>query len=394
MQLGIDLLGRPVEFLRILAHFESRRRYAARIDGLARSVGDLRRDEGVDRFGAAAHVRDFGHDLHAVGQQFLGVLAVQLVLRGAGHGDVHLDLPRFLAGEELRVRELMYVRLDHVVVRGAQFEHVGDLFGIETFGIVDVAVRAGNRHDLGAQLGRLRRRTPRYVAEARYGDGLALDVHACLFEHLAQEVHRAESRRFGTYQRTAVGHALAGQHARVLARQLAVHAVQIADFAAAHADVTGRNVGFGTDMTPQFDHEGLAEAHHLAVRLAFGVEVRAALGAAHRKRRQRILENLLETEEFQDRGIHRGVETQTSLVGTDRVVELHAVTGIDLYLALVVYPDHLEGKTAVRLHDALCDTVGLEFRVLVVGFLYRHENFAHGLQVFAFAGMLALKFRH
>ena len=147
-------------------------------------------------------------------------------------------------------------------------------------------------------------------------------------------------------------------------------------------------------MTPQFDHEGLAEAHHLAVRLAFGVEVRAALGAAHRKRRQRILENLLETEEFQDRGIHRGVETQTSLVGTDRVVELHAVTGIDLYLALVVYPDHLEGKTAVRLHDALCDTVGLEFRVLVVGFLYRHENFAHGLQVFAFAGMLALKFRH
>ena len=288
----------------------------------------------------------------------------------------------------------MYVRLDHVVVRSAQFEHVGDLFGVETFGIVDVAVRTGNRHDLGAQLGRLRRRTPRHVAEARYGDGLALDVHAGLFEHLAQEVHRAESRGFGTYQRTAVGHALAGQHARVLARQLAVHAVQIADFAAAHADVTGRNVGLGADVAPQFDHEGLAEAHHFGVGLALGVEVRTALRTTHRERRQRVLEDLLEAEEFQDRGVDRRVEPQPALVGADGVVELEAVTGVDLHATPVVDPHHLEGETAVGFDDPLGDLVRLEFGMPVVGLLDGRQYLADGLQILAFTRVPALEFSH
>ena len=147
-------------------------------------------------------------------------------------------------------------------------------------------------------------------------------------------------------------------------------------------------------MTPQFGHEGLAEAHHLAVRLAFGVEVRAALRAAHREGRQGVLEDLLEAQELQDRGVHRGVEAQTALVGADGVVELDAVAGIDLHLAPVVHPDHLEGERAVGLHDAFRDAVGLEFGVLVVGFLHGHEHLAHGLQILAFAGMAAFEFRH
>ena len=75
------------------------------------------------------------------------------------------------------------------------------------------------------------------------------------------------------------------------------------------------------------------------------------------------------------------METQAALVGADCVVELDAVPEVDLDIALVIDPDHLEGEDTVRLHD-------------VVSLLYRHENFAHGLQVFAFAGVLALKFRH
>ena len=223
---------------------------------------------------------------------------------------------------------------------------------------------------------------------------MALDVHAGLFEHLAQEINGTEPRGLGTDQRTAVGHALAGQYARVLACQFTVHAVEVSDFAAAHADVARRDVGLGADMAPQLDHEGLAETHYLTVGFALGVEIRAAFGTAHGQRRQRILENLLETEEFQDRGIHRGMETQAALVGADCVVELDAVPEVDLDIALVIDPDHLEGEDTVRLHDAFCNAVGLEFRMLVVSLLYRHENFAHGLQVFAFAGVLALKFRH
>ena len=82
VQLGIDLLGRPVEFLGVLRHFQTRCGDAAGVHGLARAIGNLRRDECVDSLGTAAHVRNFCHDLHAVGQQFAGILAVELVLLG------------------------------------------------------------------------------------------------------------------------------------------------------------------------------------------------------------------------------------------------------------------------------------------------------------------------
>lgn len=119
VQLGIDLLGRPVELLRVLRHLETRGSHAAGVHRLARAVGNLRLDEGVDSLRTATHVRNLGDNLHAVGQQLLGVVAVELVLRCARHGDVDLDLPRFAAGEELRAGELLGVGLHNVVVRGA-----------------------------------------------------------------------------------------------------------------------------------------------------------------------------------------------------------------------------------------------------------------------------------
>ena len=282
----------------------------------------------------------------------------------------------------------------HVVVRRAQFEHVGDLLLVQSGRIVDVAVGARDRHDLRAQFGRLGRHAPRHVAEARDGDHLPFDLHTGRFEHLAQEIDGAEARRLGTDERTAVGHPLAREHARILARQLAVHAVEVADLAAAHADVTGRNVGLGADVAPQFDHEGLAEAHHFGVGLALGVEVRTALRTTHRERRQRVLEDLLEAEEFQDRGVDRRVEPQPALVGADGVVELEAVTGVDLHATPVVDPHHLEGETAVGFDDPLGDLVRLEFGMPVVGLLDGRQYLADGLQILAFTRVPALEFSH
>ena len=85
--------ARPVVFHRVLAHLQSRRGDAAGVDRLARPVGDLRRDEGVDRLGAAAPCSRPRHDLHSVGDQLLGILAVELVLRGARHGRCRPSAP-------------------------------------------------------------------------------------------------------------------------------------------------------------------------------------------------------------------------------------------------------------------------------------------------------------
>ena len=88
------------------------------------------------------------------------------------------------------------------------------------------------------------------------------------------------------------------------------------------------------------------------------------------------------------------METQTALVGADGVVELEAIAGVDLHVALVIHPNYLEREAAVGFNDALRNAVGLELRMLVVGLLYGHQHFANGLQVFALARVLLLELGH
>ena len=53
---------------------------------------------------------------------------------------------------------------------------------------------------------------------------------------------------------------------------------------------------------------------------------------------QSILEDLLKAQELEDRQVHRGMETKTSLVGSQSRVELDTVTTVDLDFTLVVLP--------------------------------------------------------
>ena len=97
-----------------------------------------------------------------------------------------------------------------------------------------------------------------------------------------------------------------------------------------------------TDVLAELPHERNAELADLVVRLALGVEVGTTLATAHVKTGQSILEDLLETQELEDGKVDGRVQTKTTLVGTESRVELHAVTLVDLALALVVLPDNAE----------------------------------------------------
>jgi hypothetical protein len=57
-------------------------------------------------------------------------------------------------------------------------------------------------------------------------------------------------------------------------------------------------------------------------------------------------------------------------------------------------PRDAEGEDAVGFDDPLDDLRLFELRVLVVHLFDRLEDLAHGLQVFAFAGMFALEVCH
>ena len=83
--------------------------------------------------------------------------------------------------------------------------------------------------------------------------------------------------------------------------------------------------------------------------LPFGIEVGAALAAAHRQAGQAVLEGLLEGEELEHALGDRGVEAQAALVGADGVVVLDPPAALDPDVAVVVLPADPEADDPVGL---------------------------------------------
>ncbi len=140
----------------------------------------------------------------------------------------------------------------------------------------------------------------------------------------------------------------------------------------------------------QLGHKRLAEAHHLGVRAAFRVEVRAALGSPDRHAGQRVLEHLVKAEELDDAEVDRRVKPQAPLVWPERAVELRPEAPVDVNLAVVIGPDHPEDDLALRLADTL-EQLGRD----VLGMLGEHwpdalENAPHRLVELGLAGIAPL----
>ena len=87
-------------------------------------------------------------------------------------------------------------------------------------------------------------------------------------------------------------------------RQLLIHAVKISHFTTAHTDIASRYILIGTNITPQFQHERLAEAHNFGIALSARCKVRTALCSAHGECGQSILEGLFKTQEFQNTEVY------------------------------------------------------------------------------------------
>ena len=151
----VDFFGAPLQVHGVLAHFKSRGCYAAGVDSLAGSIDDAARDEGVDSLGCAAHVRDFADIFDTVVDELMSVFAVEFVLCGAGKSDVDFLFPGFAACIECRAGEFVGIGSDDVVARCTEFEHIVDLLGIETCGVIDITVGSRDGDDFGAEFGSL-----------------------------------------------------------------------------------------------------------------------------------------------------------------------------------------------------------------------------------------------
>ena len=160
-------------------------------------------------------------------------------------------------------------------------------------------------------------------------------------------------------------------------------AEHIAYLSCARADIARGHVGVGADISVKLQHEALAERHYLTVGFALGVKVRAALAAADGQAGQRILEYLLEAEEFDDAEVDRWMQSQAALVGADGAVELHAVAGVDVSLTVVVYPGHSEFDLSFGVDKPLEQGVASVFLLVSVHHdSQRIEHFSDSLMEF------------
>ena len=187
LQLGVHFLKGPAEPLGVLTHFQGRGGHAACIGGFAGAEQDMMVLEILGGVQSGGHIGALGHGDDPVGNQSLGILQMQLVLGGAGQGNVAFHSPDPTA----------------LVVHGAgaglgilgepgpaDFLHVLQQGHVDAFRIIDPAGGIGAGDDLCPQLLRLFDGVGGYVACTGHGDGLAGKRVAVAAEHFLGQVQQ------------------------------------------------------------------------------------------------------------------------------------------------------------------------------------------------------------
>jgi hypothetical protein len=141
----------------------------------------------------------------------------------------------------------------------------------------------------------------------------------------------------------------------IIVLELAEHAEHISDLSTPDTDISRGDVAVMTDMAPKLHHERLAKAHHLTIRSPFWIKIRAPFAAPHGETGERVLEDLLKSEELQDRGVDRWVEAKPTLIRTDRAIELNPKSTIYLNGSCIIDPRYSEVNQTLWLHDASRD---------------------------------------
>ncbi len=108
-------------------------------------------------------------------------------------------------------------------------------------------------------------------------------------------------------------------------------------------------------MAEKLGHKTLAKTHNFVVALALGVKVCPTFSSTHWQCSKSILEDLLESKEFQDTGIDGRMESEATLVWTKCAVELKAKSTVDLNVALIVLPGYPEHNLPFRFNNPLKD---------------------------------------
>src|SRR6202022_4668263 len=275
----IYLVASPRQTGAVLGHLKSRSCDATGIRGFGWSVQDTGTQEHLGRLKCARHVRAFGYELNAVLDQVRCVFGVDLVLRSARERTIGLHIPQRIVvqldirGHEDRLFESVRILTNAAPTHVLELHGPGQLFAIDAVRIEDHAIRVGQRNWLRSKIEQLLHRMLGTVYAPRDQADLTLKRVLPGLEHLGGEIDAAISGCFRTNQRTTPVQALACEHTGELIGQALVLSKQKTDLTPSNSDIARGYIGIGSDVPPQLDHEALAEAHHLIVAPALGIEI-------------------------------------------------------------------------------------------------------------------------
>lgn len=270
LELLVNLLGSPVEALRVLSHLETG-------DGDTTSVGSLSGTvpdglvlvlaavslEDLDGLLSAAHVGALSDELASGSDQCLGLLAGNLVLSRRGEGNV--DLANLLPGTgTLDVLETVVLKSGKGLALELELGDGLDVLGVEAglVGSNEGTLAVGERDDLAAELDNLEGSKLGDVSGSRDGDALAGErflASGGILDHVLDIVDETVAGGLGANQAATPRSTLAGENALPAVLLGAVCAKQIANLAATNADVAGGDISVGADVLAELPHEGNAE---------------------------------------------------------------------------------------------------------------------------------------
>ena len=88
------------------------------------------------------------------------------------------------------------------------------------------------------------------------------------------------------------------------------------------------------------------------------------------------------------------MEAQSTLVRANGTVELHAVTQVDLDVAVVIHPRHTEGNDALGFYQSFYQFDTFKLRMLVIDLLNGDEYFLDCLQILFLSWVTSLQLAH
>lgn len=377
MKSSINVVKCPAVTDGVLGHFQSGYRNTTGVGSFCRAIEYVVCKINIDGFRSGRHVCAFNHSIAAVLYESLGGLAVDFVLGCARKSDVTGNIPNALAA----LMVLSFWMSDDILFDSLSLNFL-ELFNeskINTVLIVNITIGVRDSDNFRTELGCFLNSIDGNVTGTGDDNSLTIEAFAVCFEHLIGIVADTITGSLSTGKRTTIVQAFTGKNAVPVTGQSLVLAEQITDLTAANTDITGRNVLVRSDVTIELTHEALAEPLNLSVGFALRVEVGAAFTAAHGEGGQRVLKDLLETEELDNADIYGRMETKTAFVRADRGVELYTETTVNLYVSVVIVPRNAEDDLSLRLNDSLEYTGLYEVRAGIGYRIKGREYFGYSL---------------